>query len=393
MPRDRLFNYYQSNDPGTVGAGRYWLDSTDPESPVLKRRNEANSAWLTIATGGEGGGGDYTDEMARDAIGTALVAGNNIDITVDDGANTITIDVEALTKADVGLANVDNTSDANKPVSTATQTALDLKADATHDHDADYAAIGHDHDADYAAISHTHTLANISDVTASAAEVNLLDGVTASTAELNILDGVTATAAELNALDGITATVTELNFTDGVTSAIQTQIDGKAATGHNHDAAYAAIAHNHDATYQPLDTDLTQIAGLVDPNADRLLFWDDSAGSWTHLTLGTNLSITGTTINAAAGGGSATITEVEVDFGTTPTGPKTFTVVDAALSTSSVVMVTQSGATPTDGFGGEAELDPILFTATPETGQMTVAANPRDGRVVGKFKLNYLIGD
>jgi hypothetical protein len=28
----------------------------------------------------------------------------------------------------VGLANVDNTSDANKPVSTATQTALDLKA-------------------------------------------------------------------------------------------------------------------------------------------------------------------------------------------------------------------------------------------------------------------------
>jgi len=33
-----------------------------------------------------------------------------------------------LTKTDVGLSNVDNTSDANKPVSTATQTALDLKA-------------------------------------------------------------------------------------------------------------------------------------------------------------------------------------------------------------------------------------------------------------------------
>src|SRR5882672_1369414 len=32
-----------------------------------------------------------------------------------------------LGKADVGLANVDNTSDANKPVSTATQTALDAK--------------------------------------------------------------------------------------------------------------------------------------------------------------------------------------------------------------------------------------------------------------------------
>jgi hypothetical protein len=33
-----------------------------------------------------------------------------------------------ITKTDVGLANVDNTSDANKPVSTAGQTALDLKA-------------------------------------------------------------------------------------------------------------------------------------------------------------------------------------------------------------------------------------------------------------------------
>jgi phosphoribosylcarboxyaminoimidazole (NCAIR) mutase len=62
-------------------------------------------------------------------------------------------------------------------------------------------------------------------VTASAAELNTMDGITASTAELNIMDGVTATAGELNALDGITATVTELNYTDGVTSPIQTQLD------------------------------------------------------------------------------------------------------------------------------------------------------------------------
>lgn len=39
---------------------------------------------------------------------------------------------------------------------------------------------------------------------------------------------VTATAAELNVLDGITATVTELNYADGVTSAIQGQVDAKA---------------------------------------------------------------------------------------------------------------------------------------------------------------------
>lgn len=53
-----------------------------------------------------------------------------------------------------------------------------------------------------AATSHTHTLSNITDVT--------------------------ATATELNVLDGITATTTELNYVDGVTSAIQTQLDSKS---------------------------------------------------------------------------------------------------------------------------------------------------------------------
>ena len=41
---------------------------------------------------------------------------------------------------------------------------------------------------------------------------------------------ITASAAELNILDGATLTVAELNYVDGVTSAIQTQIGGKAAT-------------------------------------------------------------------------------------------------------------------------------------------------------------------
>jgi hypothetical protein len=40
----------------------------------------------------------------------------------------------SLTKADVGLGNVDNTSDTNKPISTATQTALNGKANTSHTH-------------------------------------------------------------------------------------------------------------------------------------------------------------------------------------------------------------------------------------------------------------------
>jgi len=59
----------------------------------------------------------YADTAEADAI---TAAGTAADTKI---ANA----VAALTKSSVGLANVDNTSDANKPVSSATQTALDLK--------------------------------------------------------------------------------------------------------------------------------------------------------------------------------------------------------------------------------------------------------------------------
>ena len=49
----------------------------------------------------------------------------SIDSHTEDKANP-----HGVTKAQVGLSNVDNTKDADKPVSTATQAALDLKANA-----------------------------------------------------------------------------------------------------------------------------------------------------------------------------------------------------------------------------------------------------------------------
>ena len=58
--------------------------------------------------------------------------------------------------------------------------------------------------------------------------INLTTGVhgySATAAEINILDGATLSTAELNILDGVTATTAELNYTDGVTSPIQTQLN------------------------------------------------------------------------------------------------------------------------------------------------------------------------
>jgi hypothetical protein len=59
-------------------------------------------------------------ELSQDAINSALVMGLHMSKTYDNNANTITIEST--------LTNVDNTSDANKPISTATATALALKA-------------------------------------------------------------------------------------------------------------------------------------------------------------------------------------------------------------------------------------------------------------------------
>ena len=53
--------------------------------------------------------------------------------------------------------------------------------------------------------------------------------VSATAAQLNVMATVTASATEINVLDGIPAglTATELGYSDGVTSAIQTQMNTK----------------------------------------------------------------------------------------------------------------------------------------------------------------------
>jgi len=72
---------------------------------------------------------------------------------------------------------------------------------------------------------------NGTDISATAAEINILDGVTSTTAELNILDGVTSTTAELNILDGVTSTAAELNILDGKAFLDEDDMSSNSATG------------------------------------------------------------------------------------------------------------------------------------------------------------------
>ena len=133
-----------------------------------------------------------------DSMGQVIVkAGDSNSVEVTDMGVTIRSDVgitldgsvSGISKSSVGLGNVDNTSDANKPISTATQNALNGKQ-AT--------------------------------VTGGASTITS-SNLTANRALVSNGSGKVAVSA---------VTSTELGYLDGVTSNLQTQINAKASTSY-----------------------------------------------------------------------------------------------------------------------------------------------------------------
>ena len=107
----------------------------------------------------------------------------------------------------------------------------------------------------------TVQVANVSDLTASASELNLVDGSSAGT----IANGkavVYGAAGEVNATTlqiagtSLTASATELNYVDGVTSAIQTQLDAKATSSDL--TTHTGATEAHGATGAVVGTTNTQ---------------------------------------------------------------------------------------------------------------------------------------
>lgn len=147
--------------------------------------------------------------------GNAAVGGN---LTV---TGTTTFNGGTITMGDAASDNVVFGADVNSNIIPNTDNTYDLGSSSQEWKDLYVDGIAYLDGINFngTAISATAAELNILDgVTSTAAELNILDGVTSTAAELNILDGVTSTAAELNILDGVTSTTAELNILDGVTS-------------------------------------------------------------------------------------------------------------------------------------------------------------------------------
>ena len=200
------------NDGGTMR-----MTKVETLSTYMSGKSVGGSAIVTTGALNAGSitSGFGTIDTGSSAITTTgLISGGSLDIdnvlingttightddtdlmTVADGLLTVAGEVQ-MTTLDIGGTNVTSTAAELNILDGVTSTAAEL---------------------------------NILDgVTSTAAELNILDGVTSTAAELNILDGVTSTAAELNALDGITAVVGELNALDIGSTAVGTAVASKA---------------------------------------------------------------------------------------------------------------------------------------------------------------------
>jgi len=102
------------------------------------------------------------------------------------------------------------------------------------------------------------------------------------------LTGVTSSASELNILDGATLSTTELNYVDGVTSAIQTQLDNKASA-----TASPVITLGGDLSGSATLTNLGNATLTATIAANSVALGTDTTGDYVaSLVAGTGVTLT-----------------------------------------------------------------------------------------------------
>jgi hypothetical protein len=275
-----------------------------------------------------------------------------------------------ITKSDVGLGNADNTSDANKPVSTATQTALDLKAPL-----------------DSPALTGTATAVNLTisgDLTVNGTTTNL-NSTSLVIEDKNVVLGDTATPTDTTA-DGGGITL------KGATDKTFNWVDATDA--------WTSSEHINLASGKTLKYNGTDLVASQSGNSGKFLTTDGTSSSWATVsgysapTLGSTSIASGATVTTVAGltltspvlTGTVTLPQGKLTGGSTTVSANTATTVStvalADFTTMEYIVSIKQGSkirsskvlVQTDGTAVDSVEHSILETGGAMTGVNVTAA-------------------
>ena len=373
---------------------------------VRVNAGETGLEFATIAGGGDMLAANNLSDLANAATARTNI-GLNTTANQSDSANKRFVTDAQLTV--IGNTSGTNTGDSSTPAETTTTignmiTGATSKATPV---DADSLALSDSATSDilkkltwanlkatvktyfdtlYAAITHTHAQADITNLVTDLSNKQPLDS------DLTTLAGLTATTdnfiqakASAWASRTVAQVKTDLGLS-GTNSGDQTSIVGITGTKAQFDTAVsdgnimyigdAPTAHTHS------ESDITNLV-------------TDLAAKQATLVSGTNIK----TVNGSSvlGAGnlvvSASITQTEVDFGSTPLAEQIFTISDAAAIVGSKIVASLAYDAPTSKDLDELDMDDIIIKCgNATTGAFSMMIRSSDGSYLAdKFKINYII--
>jgi len=213
----------------------------------------------------------YSDEQAQDAVGSILTDSTEIDFTYNDTTPSITASIKA--------GSIDETK-----LDTSVNASLDLADSAIQSTD----------------------LATV-----------------ATTGSYSDLSGTPDLTTKLDKKPNVTA-INDTGIADGEIAVFNLTNKDIRTSDKTITTSLGADDTTVPTSKAVKDVTDTKITAFADPNADRIVFWDDSAGAFAALTASTGLTLSGTTLTVRAASDTLTgiverATDTEFTTGTDTT--------------------------------------------------------------------------